>query len=152
MTVPWKASKGFMTALKFFWGNTKKCENRNLTQFLFQYIFLKCTGRYGLIDSYTLISLDSSITQYNNLVFPGGRVVLKPQKSVGWKSMVLKKSSTWLKTAKAAVIKRSMTFTWPMYRGKQNTMDVGLLSILQFLYNEMFICRTEYVSLHCVRR
>ena len=39
------ASKGFMKA---FWGTTKKCENKNLTQFLFQYNFQKCTGRKGL--------------------------------------------------------------------------------------------------------
>ena len=29
---------------KTFWGTTKKCENKNLTQFLFQYSFQKWTG------------------------------------------------------------------------------------------------------------
>ena len=30
---------------KTFWDTTKKCENKNLTEFLFQYNFRKCTGR-----------------------------------------------------------------------------------------------------------
>ena len=30
---------------KTFWRTTKKCENKNLTWFLFQYNFQKCTGR-----------------------------------------------------------------------------------------------------------
>ena len=29
---------------KTFWGTTKKCENKNLTQFLFQDSFQKWTG------------------------------------------------------------------------------------------------------------
>ena len=38
-----------MKAFKAFWGTTKKCENKNLTQFLFQYSFQKWTGLQGLI-------------------------------------------------------------------------------------------------------
>ena len=34
---------------KTFSGTTKKCENKNLTYFLFQYNFLKCAGREELI-------------------------------------------------------------------------------------------------------
>ena len=34
---------------KTFSGTTKKCENKNLSYFLFQYNFLKCAGREGLI-------------------------------------------------------------------------------------------------------
>ena len=30
--------------LSIFWGTTKKCENKNLAQFLFQYSFQKWTG------------------------------------------------------------------------------------------------------------
>ena len=33
--------------LKTFWGTTKKCENENLTQFVFQYSFQKWTGLWG---------------------------------------------------------------------------------------------------------
>ena len=33
---------------KTFWDTTKKCENKNVGQFLFKYNFLKCTGREGL--------------------------------------------------------------------------------------------------------
>ena len=33
---------------KTFCGTTKKCENKNLTYFFFQYNFQKCTGREGL--------------------------------------------------------------------------------------------------------
>ena len=33
---------------KTFWGTTKKCENKNLTQFSFQYNFQKWTGLKGL--------------------------------------------------------------------------------------------------------
>ena len=36
---------------KTFWGTRKKYENKNLTQFLFQYNFQKSTGREGLMDS-----------------------------------------------------------------------------------------------------
>ena len=52
------ASKGFLKALKAslhktFWGTTKKRENKNLTQFLFQYDFQKLHGtgrvKYSLI-------------------------------------------------------------------------------------------------------
>ena len=46
------ALKGFMKALKGFlkpfWGTTKKCENKNLIKFLFQYNFQKCTGQEEL--------------------------------------------------------------------------------------------------------
>ena len=38
---------------KTFSGATKKCENTNLTYFLFQYNFLNCTGREELIWSWT---------------------------------------------------------------------------------------------------
>ena len=43
------ASKGFMKAFldKTFRGTTKKCENKNLTLFLFQYNFQISTGREG---------------------------------------------------------------------------------------------------------
>ena len=33
---------------KTFWDATEKCENENLSKFLFYYSFLKCTGREGL--------------------------------------------------------------------------------------------------------
>ena len=36
------------TFIKIFWGTTKKRENKNLTLFLFQYNYQKCTGREGL--------------------------------------------------------------------------------------------------------
>ena len=40
--------KGFYEGLKglhnTFWGTTKKCENKNLSKFLFQYIFLDGKG------------------------------------------------------------------------------------------------------------
>ena len=37
-----------MVPQKGFMKTTKKCENKNLTLFLFQYNFQKCTGREGL--------------------------------------------------------------------------------------------------------
>ena len=41
------ATKGFMKAFvhKNFRGTTKKCENKSLTLFVFQYNFQICTGR-----------------------------------------------------------------------------------------------------------
>ena len=46
------ALKGFMKAFKGLYktsrGTTKKCENENLSEFLFYYNFLKCTGRRGI--------------------------------------------------------------------------------------------------------
>ena len=41
---------------KAFWGTTKKCENKNLTSFLFQCNFQKCIGREGL-TIFTKISI-----------------------------------------------------------------------------------------------
>ena len=40
--------KGHKGLHKTFWGTTK-CENKNLSSFLFQYNFLEFTGRKGLI-------------------------------------------------------------------------------------------------------
>ena len=39
-----KTLKRVYEGLKGFWGTTKKCENENLTQFLFQYSFQKWSG------------------------------------------------------------------------------------------------------------
>ena len=38
--------KGFH---KIFWGTTMKFDHKNLSQFLFYYNFLKCTGLEGLM-------------------------------------------------------------------------------------------------------
>ena len=44
--------KGLKSLHKTFWGATKKCENKNLTWFLFQYYnFQKYTGRWVLTNS-----------------------------------------------------------------------------------------------------
>ena len=40
--------EGLKGLQKTFWGTTKKWEKKNLTYFLFQYDFQKCTGREGL--------------------------------------------------------------------------------------------------------
>ena len=55
--------KGFH---KTFCGTTKKCENKNLTWFLFQYIFHKCTGRQGLL----LQDIWNNIASYNLMLRP----------------------------------------------------------------------------------
>ena len=39
---------------KTFWRTTKKCENKNLSKFLFYYSFLKCTGLEWFTISYLL--------------------------------------------------------------------------------------------------
>ena len=39
-----------------FCDTTKKCENTNLSKFLFYYSFLKCTGRAGLIEPDQIVS------------------------------------------------------------------------------------------------
>ena len=39
--------KRFYEGHKTFWGTTKKCENKNLSYFLFKHNFLKCTGEKG---------------------------------------------------------------------------------------------------------
>ena len=42
------ADTSFKDIHKTFWGTTKKCKNKKSNWFLFQYKFLKCTGREGL--------------------------------------------------------------------------------------------------------
>ena len=47
MWCPKRFYEGLKGLHKTSWGATKKCENKNLTQFLFQYNFQKCTERKG---------------------------------------------------------------------------------------------------------
>ena len=63
MVLP-KVSEDAKGLYKTFWGTTKKCGNKNLTQFLFQYNFQKCTGWAGSTLKY--IMLQKGQTQFKN--------------------------------------------------------------------------------------
>ena len=64
---------------KTFWGTTKKCENKNLSWFLFYYNFLKCTGCEGLTIDWekkiSTLSIEKSflidLLATNNAVYHG---------------------------------------------------------------------------------
>ena len=61
---------------KTFWGTTKKCENKNFTQFLFQYEFQKCMGRGRLIFIGNYLNFADgygTVLCYNLLVAFNGR-------------------------------------------------------------------------------
>ena len=70
--------KAFKAFIKPFWGTTQTCENTNLSSFLLQYNFLKCTKQEGLTSVTLLSYFQTGNKQHYKNSF---RFILKPNKS-----------------------------------------------------------------------